>query len=138
MIMAGKRDEPRVFFPWERRRGVRSLLGRARARQVLLVVALVGGFLLLRQREMRAAEVRSTRATITTTEEAVTAWRADHDHHCPVSLADLVAAGYLHAMPRDAWGTPLRVTCPGRQDPRGIDVSSDGPDGEPGGLDRVQ
>ena len=26
---------------------------------------------------------------------------------------------------------PLRVTCPGRRDPRGFDVSSDGPDGEP-------
>jgi general secretion pathway protein G len=136
--MAGKRDEPRVFFPWERRRGVRSLLGRARARQVLVVVALVGGFLLLRHRETRAAEVRSTRAVITTTEVAVTAWRADHEHHCPGSLTDLVVAGYLHAMPRDAWGTPLRVTCPGRKDPRGIDVSSDGPDGEPGGLDRVE
>ncbi len=136
--MATHRDQPRVFFPWERRRGVRSLLGRARARQVLVVVAIVGGFLLLRHREMRAAEVRSTRASITTTLDAVIAWRSDHDHHCPGSLGDLVAAGYLRAVPRDAWGTPLRVTCPGRRDPNGIDVTSDGPDGEPGGLDRVE
>jgi general secretion pathway protein G len=136
--MTTRRDEPRVFFPWERRRGLRSLLGRARARQLLVVVAVLGGFLLLRHRETRAAELRATRAEITTTEQAVIAWRADHDRRCPAGVGDLVAAGYLRAVPRDAWGTPLRVTCPGRRDPDGIDVTSDGPDGEPGGLDRVE
>jgi general secretion pathway protein G len=64
--------------------------------------------------------------------------RADHDRACPASLADLVSGGYLHQVPRDAWGRPLRVACPGRIDPAGFDVSSDGPDGEPGGRDRVQ
>jgi general secretion pathway protein G len=135
--MPGKR-EPRVFFPWEKRRGLRSLFGRARARQALLAVALVGGFLLLRHRERHAADVRATRAAISTATNAVYAWRADHDRACPAALADLVSGGYLHRVPRDAWGQPLRVTCPGRKDPAGFDVSSDGPDGEPGGRDRVE
>ena len=78
-----------VFFPWEKRRGVRSLFMRARARQLLLLACGVAAFVGLRA-------------------------------------------------PRDAWGRPLRVTCPGRKDTRGFDVSSDGPDGEPGGLDRVE
>jgi general secretion pathway protein G len=134
----GKGGEGRVFFPWERRRGLRSLFGRARGRQVLLVVAVVALFLVLRAREQRAAEVRATRAEIGDVSRALAAWRADHDHACPASLADLVNAGYLHQVPRDAWGHPLRVTCPGRIDPQGFDVSSDGPDGEPGGTDRVE
>ena len=50
------------------------------------------------------------------------AWRADHDGGCPATLADLVAGGYLHSVPRDAWDHPLRVTCPGRRDPKGFDV----------------
>lgn len=133
-----QRGEPTVFFPWERRRGVRTLFGRARARQALLLVGAVAVFLVLRDRERRAADVRATRAEITTAIGAVAAWRADHDRSCPASLADLVAGGYLHEVPRDAWGHPLRVTCPGRRDPRGFDVSSDGPDGEPMGLDRVE
>jgi general secretion pathway protein G len=136
--MAGKRDEPKVFFPWEKRRGLRSFLGRGRVRQALLAVALVGLFVVLRDRERRAAGIRATRAEITTTMGAVAAWRADHDRSCPATLADLVSAGYLHGVPRDAWDHPLRVTCPGRRDPRGFDVTSDGPDGEPWGPDRVQ
>ncbi len=136
--MPGKRDEPRVFFPWEQRRGLRALLGRARARQVLFAATFVAAFVLLRQREQYAADVRATRTTITATDGAVAAWRADHERGCPGALADLVSGGYLHQVPRDAWGRPLRVTCPGRRDPRGFDVASDGPDGQPGGLDRVE
>jgi len=136
--MAGKRGEPRVFFPWEKRGGVRSFFQGGRARLVLLVVAVVAGFLFLRRREIHASETRSTRAEISLAIEAVTAWRADHDRSCPASLADLVSGGYLRRLPRDAWGRTLRVTCPGRRDPAGFDVSSDGPDGVPGGLDGVQ
>ena len=132
------KPEPSVFFPWERRRGVRSLLGRTRARQGLLAVVAVGVLVLLGRRERQASEVRATRATITMAMRAIAAWRADHDRACPTSLAELVSAGYLHQVPRDAWGRPLRVVCPGRRDPRGFDVSSDGPDGEPSGLDRVE
>jgi general secretion pathway protein G len=136
--MPAARNEPNVFFPWEKRRGVRVLLGRGRARQVLAMIGIVVVFIALRARERRAAEVRTTRATITTTMNALAAWRADHDRACPAALADLVSGGYLHRVPRDAWGHALRVACPGRKDPKGFEVLSDGPDGEPGGLDRVE
>ena len=136
--MSGQRNEPRVFFPWEKRRGLRSLIGRARVRQALLVAAAVSGFILLHLRERHAAEVRATRAEITTAGNAVSAWRSDHDRACPASVADLVAGGYLHRVPRDAWGHALRVSCPGRRDPLGFDVTSDGPDGDPWGADRVE
>ncbi len=136
--MAGRRDEPKVFFPWERRRGLGSVFRRARARQILALACALGVFAFLRNIERRTSAIRATRATITTTESAVAAWRADHDRACPGSLGDLVSAGYVAEVPRDAWDHPLRMTCPGRKDPRGFDVSSDGPDGLPGGLDRVE
>jgi general secretion pathway protein G len=136
--MPGKRHEPKVFFPWERRRGVRAVLGRARAGQALAGILVALALFAVRARERHLGDVRSTRATLTTTIHAVDAWRADHDRSCPAGLADLVSGGYLHQVPRDAWGHPLRVTCPGRRDTRGFDVSSTGPDGEPGGLDRVE
>ena len=69
---------------------------------------------------------------------AVSAYRADHENACPKELTELVAQGYSHDIPLDAWGRPLRLTCPGRRDPRGFEIVSDGPDGIPGGLDRVE
>jgi general secretion pathway protein G len=90
------------------------------------------------ERGERLAAVRATRATLTTAQRGVSAFRADHAGTCPKSLGDLVTFGYLLRDPLDAWGRPLRLQCPGRKDHLGFDLSSDGPDGLPGGLDQVQ
>ncbi|MGD0674260.1 MAG: type II secretion system protein GspG [Polyangiaceae bacterium] len=136
--MSIRRVEPKVFFPWERRRGVGSLFRRARARQALFAAGVLGTCAFLLHVEKRAADRRATRAVVTAATNAMAAWRADHDRSCPSSLSDLVASGYLPRLPRDAWGHSLRMSCPGRKDTRGFDVSSDGPDGQPAGLDRVE
>ncbi len=136
--MLRRRSESRVFFPWERKRGPLGVLGRARARLVIAVLAIVACVVLVRRREESLASVRATRASITTATRAVAAYRADHGGACPRDVAELVTAGYARDLPIDAWGRPLRVTCPGRHDAQGFDVSSDGPDGLPGGLDRVE
>jgi general secretion pathway protein G len=136
--MARRRTEPRVFFPWERKRGIVGALARARVRQVLLVVGVVVAIVLLRRREEHAAATRATRATITTAMHWVDAYRADHGGTCPKTMSELVAAGYAPEIPLDAWGRPLRLTCPGRKNAQAFDLSSDGPDGMPGGLDRVE
>ncbi len=136
--MALRPRASKVFFPWERRRGVFGILGRARVRLVVAGVVGLFAFVLIRSREERAAGVRATRATITTAHAAISAFRADHGSACPKELGDLVTGGYAAEIPIDAWGRPLRMTCPGRRDPRGFDLASDGPDGEPFGLDRVE
>jgi len=138
LTMARRRRESTVFFPWEKKRGLLGILGRARGRLLLGVVAVIVFLVLVWGREEHAAAVRATRATLSTTLLAVTAYRADHGGKCPVSLSDLVAGGYTRDIPIDAWGHPLRLTCPGRRDAASFEVSSDGPDGLPGGLDRVE
>jgi len=132
------RRESKVFFPWERRRGLFGVLGRARVRLVAAVVVLLVVVVWIRAREERAAGVRATRATIDGAFRAVTAYRADHAGSCPKELAELAAGGYVREVPTDAWGRPLRLTCPGRRDGAGFEIASDGPDGVPGGLDRVE
>jgi general secretion pathway protein G len=127
-----------VFFPWERRRGLFGVLGRARVRLVAVVVVVLLVIVAVRAREERAAGVRATRATISSAHLSVSAFRADHGSACPKEWGELVASGYATEVPIDAWGRPLRLTCPGRRDPHGFDVASDGPDGEPYGLDRVE
>jgi len=133
-----KRRDSKVFFPWERRRGLFGVIGRARVRIIggaLAVIVLLGW---MHAREERSAGVRATRASITTMYRAVSAYRADHAGACPKELAELVVGGYSRDVPVDGWGQPLRLTCPGRRDPKGFEIASDGPDGLPGGLDRVE
>lgn len=133
-----RRIPSRVFFPWEKKRGLLGLVGRARTRLVLGVLAGVTFLVVIHRREEHDASVRATRAAITNTTRAIEAYRADHGGKCPGELAELVRGGYAHDPPVDAWGRPLRLLCPGRRDPAGFDLSSDGPDGVFGGLDRVE
>jgi general secretion pathway protein G len=133
-----RRSELKVFFPWERRKGVFGILGRARVRLVVGAIALVALIVWIRAREEKAAAVRATRATMDGVYRSVTAYRADNAGQCPKELAELVTKGYAREVPVDAWGRPLRLTCPGRRDAQSFEISSDGPDGIPGGLDRVE
>ncbi len=128
-----------VFFPWERR--PLWLLGRRgiHVRLVLLAVLVLATLVWLRGREAHKSAVRATRAAILSAYNATASFRADHAGQCPRSAVDLVAGGYVRDVPVDAWGQPLRIVCtPAPGDSMDVDISSDGPDGLPQGLDRVR
>ncbi|WP_437734166.1 type II secretion system protein GspG [Sorangium sp. So ce1335] len=133
-----RQRESTIFFPWERGGGLFRRTGMARAKPFAAGLAMVVLLLLLGARERRLVGIRSTRATLSVVHGAITLYRADHERRCPGSLEELKREGYLAIDPVDAWGRPLRLTCPGRKDPEGYDLMSDGPDGEIGGLDRVE
>ncbi len=137
-MLRRRTESHRVFFPWERKRGALGILGRARTRLIVAAALVLFCVVALRRREEKLASVRATRASIDVADRSVFSYRADHGGTCPRDLGELVAAGYVRDVPIDAWGHPLRLACPGPRDPRGFDVSSDGPDGLPGGLDRVE
>jgi len=137
--MARRRQrEQTIWFPWERRGGLLRRTGLARARPFAAALGMALLVLLLGARERKKTGIRATRATLAVVHGAVDAYRADHERRCPVSLASLKTDGYLAADAVDAWGRPLRLTCPGRKDPEGYDLMSDGPDGEVGALSRVE
>lgn len=89
-------------------------------------------------RERRAAGVRQTRATLSLARKAVDAYEADHDGGCPPDLGAAAKYGNFTDLPRDAWGRPLRLRCPGAGEGTQYELLSDGPDGEPEGLDRIE
>jgi general secretion pathway protein G len=137
--MARRRQrEQTIWFPWERRGGLLRRTGLARARPFAAAIVMALFVLFLGARERRKTGIRATRATLAVVHSAVDAYRADHQRRCPASLASLKADGYLPTDAVDAWGRPLRLTCPGRKDPEGYDLTSDGPDGEVGALSRVE
>jgi hypothetical protein len=127
----------KVYFPWEQKHTWLGQLGRARLRTFLLVFAALAVLVLLRKREEHAAAERATRAAISTGIHAVEFYRADHAGACPKSWRD-VALAQGRDVPTDAWGAPLRLVCPGRKDAKSFEVLSDGPDGLPYGLDRIE
>jgi general secretion pathway protein G len=137
--MARRRQrEQTIFFPWERGGSILRRTGLARARPFAVALLMALFVLMLGARERKKTGIRATRATLAVVHSAVDAYRADHERKCPPSLVSLRAEGYLASDPIDAWGRPLRLTCPGRRDPQDYDLMSDGPDGEMGGLDRVE
>ena len=138
--MARRRaGERTVFLPWERQGNLLRRLGLSRLRYFVLAVAVLGVLVLVAVRQKRGSDVRSTRATILVARRAVDNYRADHDGECPrATFDDLVRNGYLATPPRDAWGLELRLVCPSRRADKPYDLLSDGPDGQPWGLDRVE
>jgi general secretion pathway protein G len=129
--------EQTIFFPWERGGGFFRRRG-SRVGPIAAAAGMITLLLVLGARERRQVGIRSTRATISLVASAVDAYRADHERKCPATLDGLKVDNYLAVDPLDAWGRPIRLVCPGRRDPQGYELMSDGPDREMGGLDRVE
>jgi len=137
--MGKKRTRVRnVILPWEHYGGFFRRSGISRARPVLLTVALIMVFVFFAHRERTESRIRATQASLLVLRGAVDAYRADNAGTCPSELAELERKNYVKKLPLDAWGRPFLLTCPGLFRPDGYELSSAGPDGIPGGLDRVE
>ena len=106
---------------------------------MLLFSLLIAALYLLYAREKHKTDVRVTRTSMQQVRLALDAFRGESGGACPKGgLDELVSSGYLKARLRDAWDRPFRLVCPSRTPDKAYDLSSDGPDGEPWGLDRVE
>jgi general secretion pathway protein G len=130
--------EHKILFPWEGRGGLRRFFRLGRLRPFVVIFGAVFFVTFVGVRERRASGVRQTRATLVGVRRAVDAYLADHDGGCPPSLEKAAEEAHVEVTPRDAWGRPLRLVCPGRWEGARYELMSDGPDGEPGGLDRIE
>jgi general secretion pathway protein G len=137
MARRGFREE-RILFPWEHRGGFFRFLGLGRLRLFFFVAAALGFLVLVAKRERERTGIRRTQATLLDVRRALDGYMADHEGACPGSLAALAAGGTMKIDSRDAWGRPLRLVCPALQLGLAYELMSDGPDGEPGGLDRIE
>lgn len=136
--MKRRRSEQRLFFPWERRGGLVRRFGLDRLRPLLLVGAVCLLIGVIAMRERRDTGVRRTRVVLLDVRQAVDLFMADHDGQCPDSFTALADYGSFQGAPLDAWGRPLTLICPGGSDGSRYRLVSAGPDGQPGGLDRIE
>ncbi len=135
-----------VLFPWEDRAGLRRFLtfGRLGPALSLGLALFVAASVLGRERE--AAGERRTRVTIERLRGKVERYLLEHDGACPAGLAEVLddpsPAGSATETPPaallDGWGRPIRLLCPVEERASGFLLMSDGPDGLPGGLDRIE
>jgi hypothetical protein len=131
-------SDKRIFFPWEQRGSLVRRLGLRRARPFawgLLGLALLGAIAV---RERRASGERRTKALMADVRSSLDRYLAANQGRCPKRFEELERFGRVRGVPRDAWGNPLRLTCPSPRGDLPYALSSDGPDGLWGGLDRIE
>jgi general secretion pathway protein G len=130
--------DKRIFFPWERRGSFVRRLGLARVWPFVGVGVLLALVLAIAVRERRATGIRRTRAILVGLGDAVDRYRAGHSGQCPRKFSELEPYRRERGAPLDAWGNVVRLTCPSPRGDFPYRLSSDGPDGVPGGLDRIE
>jgi len=138
LIRKRSASDQRIFFPWEGRGGIRRFLRLGRVGLVLSGLSFVLFAYWVGSREALLSGERQTRARLATLRAAVARYLAEHDGACPEGL-DRVAS-YLpkSAELADAWGRPFRLVCPADREGSLFVLLSDGLDGRPGGLDRIE
>jgi type II secretory pathway pseudopilin PulG len=122
-----------MSLPWERRGGrwrgiVKDTRWQALLGIALLVVLTIGFTRYARYR----VRVRDTQVAIAQVKQAIDRFRADVGR-CPRSDTELLhpplsQKHYLDSIPRDGWGRPLSIDCPGYFEEE-AEVISAGPSG---------
>ena len=116
--MTRRTQRERVSLPWERRGGRwRSALSNTRWQALVGLVLLVLLTTALARYASYRIRVRNTRVAIAQVKQAIDRFRADVGR-CPGSDTELLhpplsQKHYLDSMPKDGWGRPLAIRCPG-------------------------
>jgi len=128
----------RIFFPWESQGGWRRFLALAHLGPLLgLLVAVLFLWTLTRREREHSAE-RRTLVALSRVKSAVVRYVVDHDGACPERLELVQPLTGKPTLPVDGWGRQLRIVCNPSISDQDYVVMSDGPDGYPGGLDRIE
>jgi general secretion pathway protein G len=130
-----------IFFPWESQGGWRRFLAIAHLGPAIILISIVLFVWTVAERERHALAERRTLVALSEVKRAVLRYVVDHNGQCPESLGLVVSqVGHRESgeVPRDGWGHPLRIVCSPSVSDQDYVIMSDGPDGEPGGLDRIE
>jgi type II secretory pathway pseudopilin PulG len=109
--------------------------------EMMLVLALIGlimGAVVVKlQGRTRDAQKQIARVEIGELGGSILNYRVANGGDCP-SIQQWVADKTLKAEPKDPWGHPLLIVCPGEHEQGGADIVSLGPDGQPGNSDDIR
>ena len=104
-----------------------------------IVSLMLGGAAVAAFGQLEKARKKETINMMRKVKDGVLQWRMDATgEQCPGSLADLVTTKVLTKEPKDGWGRPFVMKCPGEHDTDGIDLYSFGKDGKDGTPDDLK
>lgn len=104
-----------------------------------IVSLMLGGAAVYAFGQLEKAKKKETVNMMRKVKDAVLQWRMDQTgEQCPSSLVDLVTAKIMNKEPKDGWGKPFLLKCPGEHDTDGIDLVSLGKDGKEGTPDDLK
>jgi hypothetical protein len=132
------RGDVRILFPWEGKGGLRRWLGLGRMRPFFWAFLVLAFVWVVFARERRASGLRTTRVHLLEVRQAIDMYMAENGGACPAALASVAPYTPHERLPSDAWGQPFRFICPSERPGHDYELMSDGPDGKPGGLDRIE
>jgi hypothetical protein len=105
----------------------------------VLIFLFAGSFLTwVVSRERLAAGDRQTRVALSAVRPAVERYMLENEDKCPDALQEVLPYMSKKELPLDAWGRQLRLVCPSVRAGVKFVLMSDGPDGAPGGRDRIE
>lgn len=134
-----KADNPaRIFFPWESQGGLRRFFKITQVGPGLLALFVLAFVWVAAGRERYASGERQTVLALGEVKRAAVRYVVDRDGRCPDSLELLTPYLSGPEPPRDGWGRPIRIVCQPTVSDQDYIIMSDGPDGLPGGLDRIE
>ena len=104
-----------------------------------IVSLMLGGAAVAAFGQLEKARKKETINMMRKVKDGVLQWRMDATgEQCPGSLADLVTTKVLTKEPKDGWGRPFVMKCPGEHDTDGVDLYSFGKDGKEGTPDDLK
>lgn len=106
---------------------------------VLAIIALLaGGVGAAVFKQFKKAQVSTARLRVKAARDATAQYMMDNSSACPRGIEDLVSQKYLDkGNAKDPWGKDLVFLCPGQKDTDSADISSAGPDKQPGTPDDI-
>jgi prepilin-type N-terminal cleavage/methylation domain-containing protein len=88
-----------------------------------IVSLMLGGAAIAAFGQFEKARKKETINMMRKIKDGVLQWRMDATgEQCPSSLADLVTTKVLTKEPKDGWGRPFVIKCPGEHDTDGVDL----------------
>jgi general secretion pathway protein G len=131
-------SERRIFFPWEGRGTFREYFAVGRVAPVVVVSVLLLLVWFVGRAERQAAGERLSLVAMGQLRDKVEHYLAQHEGKCPTAPEELLSEAGMTQWPVDGWGQPIRLLCPADRADVPYLLMSDGPDGEAGGLDRIE
>ena len=107
---------------------------------VMVIIGILAGMVVVNYSGyLSKSKIDAARGDIHLYEHAIELYMLDNNDKYPPALSNLMGGkkNYVTKLSKDPWGTPYVYVCPGKHNKDRFDLSSNGPDEQPGTADDI-